>query len=89
MTTPSPNLIREFRGDLREFKEMTEKFYRKEISIPDYKHFSGGFGSYAQRGGTKSMLRLRLTGGEITKKTLGFIADSIEKYNIDLAHLST
>lgn len=81
--------MEEFRNDLQEFKEITAKFYRREINIPEYKHYSGGFGSYAQRGGGSSMLRLRLTGGEITGDILGFIAESIEKYRIDLVHLTT
>lgn len=83
------NHAEEFRGDLKEFNEMTEKFYNKEINVAQYKGFSGGFGSYAQRGGTANMLRLRLTGGEITKDHLKFIADSIEKYHISLAHITT
>lgn len=83
------NHVEEFRADLAEFKEMTRKFYQKEITVNEYKGFSGGFGSYAQRGGEASMLRLRLTGGEVNKETLAFLADSIEKYNIDLAHLTT
>lgn len=81
--------VAEFREDLKEFHEMTQKFYKKEITVPQYKGFSGGFGSYAQRGGEASMLRLRLTGGEVDKEQLSFIADSIEKYNINLAHLTT
>lgn len=81
--------VEEFRGDLQEFDEMTDKFYKKEINVAQYKGFSGGFGSYAQRGGTASMLRLRLTGGEITKEHLKFIADSIEKYDISLTHITT
>lgn len=81
--------VQKFRADLEEFKEMTRKFYKKEISVPEYKHISGGFGSYAQRGGAASMLRLRLTGGEITKEMLNFIAESIDKYEIDLIHLTT
>lgn len=83
------NHVEEFFGDLKEFAEMTDKFYKKEINVAQYKGFSGGFGSYAQRGGNASMLRLRLTGGEITKDDLQFIADSIEKYNISLTHLTT
>ncbi len=81
--------MEEFYNDLAKFHEMTEKFYRKEITIPEYKHFSGGFGSYAQRGGGSSMLRMRLTGGEISREILGFLSDSIEKYKISLAHLTT
>ncbi len=78
-----------FREDLKEFYEVTEKFYRKEVTVPEYKSFSGAFGSYAQRGGERSMLRLRLSGGEINKENLKFIADSIRKYRIDLVHFTT
>lgn len=85
----SKDYIQEFREDLKEFHEMTRKFYQKEINVVQYKSFSGGFGSYAQRGGEASMLRLRLTGGEVTKEQLAFLADSIEKYNINLVHLTT
>lgn len=79
----------EFREDLKEFHEMTKKFYQKEVNIAEYKRFSGGFGSYAQRGGGSSMLRLRFAGGEIQKEQLLFLAESIEKYNISLVHFST
>lgn len=83
------NHYEEFKEDLAAFHEMTEKFYKKEITVPEYKGFSGGFGSYAQRGGERSMLRLRLSGGEIDRQTVKFIADSIDKYDIDLVHLTT
>ena len=85
----SQKYIEEFRGDLKEFHEMTKKFYQKDINVAQYKKFSGGFGSYAQRGGDASMLRLRFAGGEITKEQLLFIAESIETYNISLVHFST
>lgn len=85
----SKDYAAEFREDLKEFHEMTRKFYNKEINVAQYKSFSGGFGSYAQRGGTASMLRLRLAGGEIRKEQLLFIAESIEKYKISLTHLTT
>lgn len=83
------NHYEEFQNDLKEFRDMTGKFYRKEISVAEYKSFSGGFGSYAQRGGERSMLRLRLPGGEIDHTWLKFIAQSIEKYRIDKVHLTT
>ena len=81
--------VTEFKPDIKEFQEVTEKFYNKEISVPEYKSFSGGFGSYAQRGGERSMLRLRLAGGEINLDNLKFIADSIDKYKISLVHFTT
>ena len=81
--------LEKFRKDLKDFHEMTEKFYNQEITVAEYKGFSGGFGSYAQRGGERSMLRLRLAGGEVDKEKLKFVADSIEKYKIDKVHLTT
>ena len=78
-----------WKQDLAEFKKVTEQFYNKEVGVKDYKGFSGGFGSYAQRGAEASMLRLRLAGGRMTKDQLKFIADSIETYQIDKVHFTT
>ena len=81
-------LMKEFKADLKEFREMTEKFYAKEVSVKDYKGFSGGFGSYAQKGGEASMLRLRMPGGRVTKEKLKFLVDSIERYDVKRAHIT-
>lgn len=83
------SLMTEFKKDLKDFREMTEKFYAKEVSIKDYKGFSGGFGSYAQRGGEASMLRLRMPGGRITKEKLKFLVDAIAAYDVRRVHLTT
>ena len=83
------SLMTEFKEDLKDFREMTEKFYAKEVSVKDYKGFSGGFGSYAQRGGEASMLRLRMPGGRITKEKLKFLVDAITAYDIRRVHLTT
>ncbi len=74
---------------LAEFREKTEQFYRGEISKNDYKGFSGRYGSYAQKGGKASMLRLRMAGGRLTKEKLRFLAESIEKHQVDKVHLTT
>ena len=79
----------EFKEDLKDFREMTEKFYAKEVSVKDYKGFSGGSGSYAQRGGEASMLRLRMPGGRITKEKLKFLVDAIAAYDVRRVHLTT
>ena len=68
---------------------MTDKFYAKEVSVKEYKGFSGGFGSYAQKGGEASMLRLRLPGGRLDKEKLKFIVDSIDEYGIEKVHFTT
>lgn len=81
--------LADFVQELPLFKEMTEKFYTKEITKNEYKGFSGKYGSYAQRDGEHSMLRLRLGGGRITKETLKFIVESIERYHIDKIHFTT
>ena len=40
------NYAEEFRSDLAEFREKTKLFYEGKLSVPEYKGFSGGFGSY-------------------------------------------
>ena len=79
----------DWKADLGAFQEMTRKFYAKEISVKDYKGFSGYFGSYAQRGGEASMLRLRLAGGRLTKDKLAFLTSSIRTHQISKVHFTT
>jgi ferredoxin-nitrite reductase len=79
----------EFLPDLEEFKEKTMKFHNSELSVPEYKGFSGGFGSYAQRGGNKHMLRLRMAGGQLTRERLKFIVDACDQYHISRLKLTT
>lgn len=81
--------LTEFLPDLEEFRQKTMQFHNKEITVPEYKGFSGGFGSYAQRGGDKHMLRLRMPGGRIDKEKLKFIVESCDKYHIDKLKLTT
>ena len=50
----------EWKQDLPAFKEKTDQFYAGELSKADYKGFSGGYGSYAQKDGKASMIRLRI-----------------------------
>ena len=78
-----------WKADLPAFKEKTEAFYNGELEKNSYKGFSGLYGSYAQKGGQASMLRLRMTGGRINMDKLKFIADSIEKYNVNKVHFTT
>ena len=63
----------EWKQDLPAFKEKTDRFYAGELSKADYKGFSGGYGSYAQKDGKASMIRLRMAGGHLTKDKLKFI----------------
>ncbi len=81
--------LTEFLPDLKEFEEKTMKFHKGELSIAEYKKFSGGFGSYAQRGGKKHMLRLRMAGGRLTRERLSFLIQSCKKYQITRLKLTT
>lgn len=75
--------------ELEEFREQTIKFMNKELSVKEFKGYSGGFGSYAQRGGNNFMVRLRMNQGIVTKEKLKFIIDTCDKYHIQKAHITT
>lgn len=81
--------LMEWKKDYEEFVQVTRQFYAGEVDMKAYKGFSGGFGSYAQRGGQASMLRLRMPGGIVNREKLKFVADSIRKYRIDKLHFTT
>lgn len=85
----SKDYLTEFLPDLDMFREKTLQFHKGKINVAEYKKISGGFGSYAQRGGKKHMLRLRMAGGRLTKERLKFIVDCCEKYQIDRIKLTT
>jgi nitrite/sulfite reductase ferredoxin domain protein len=76
-------------ADYSKFEDMTHKFYKKEMSIADYKGESGTFGSYAERGANSSMSRWRFNGGRMTREHMQFLADSIRKYNLQHVHFTT
>lgn len=78
-----------FVSDLDEFREKTMKFADEEISVQEYKGFSGGFGSYAQRGAKKHMLRLRMAGGRLAKERMKAIVEICDKYSVARMKLTT
>ena len=82
-------LQQELLQELPEFEKKTQLFYNKEMSVKDYKGYSGGFGSYAQRGGQAFMLRLRMNQGRITKEKLEFIVSQCQKHQIQRTHCTT
>lgn len=78
-----------WKRELPEFKEKTKAFYAGEMDKGSYKGFSGFYGSYAQRGGKASMLRLRITAGRMTKEKMAFTAEAIRKYHVTKLHFTT
>lgn len=81
--------VQAWKADMPAFREKTAAFYAGELSKGDYKGFSGLYGSYAQRSGQASMLRLRMTAGRVTKEKLLFTADAIKKYQVKRIHFTT
>ena len=78
-----------FREDLAQFDEATRAFYTGEMSKQDYKGISGGFGSYAEKGGHSGMIRLRMTAGRMTKEKLAFVVETAERLHLDTLKLTT
>lgn len=80
---------KELKNQIEEFRSRTKRFADGEISIKDYKGFSGKFGSYAERGAKTGMLRLRIAGGRLSKEKLKAIIDICDKYGIEHMHCTT
>ncbi len=78
-----------WKQDLPPLREKTEEFYAGKSNVGAYKGFSGYYGSYAQKGGKASMLRLRMPGGRVTKEKLAFVARAIREYKVARAHFTT
>lgn len=78
-----------WKADLQEFYEKTDLFYTGQLEKNVYKGFSGLYGSYAQKGGQASMLRLRMPTGQITKEKLSYIADAIKNHGVKKVHFTT
>lgn len=83
------NFVQEFRGEIKTLEQKLKAFEKGEISRKDYKGFSGGLGSYAQRDASKNMLRLRCPGGRLTKEKLAFMAENAKKYQVDKIKFTT
>lgn len=82
-------MTEELKKQIDEFREKTAEFAAGNISVKDYKGFSGKFGSYAQRGARNAMLRLRMAGGRLSKDRIKSIIAICEKYGIERMHLTT
>lgn len=78
-----------YRQEIGTFSEKIRDFQEGRIEKKDYKGYSGGMGSYAQRDPAKHMLRLRLPAGRLTLERLSFLADTVEKYQVRKMKLTT
>lgn len=76
-------------SEIDEFRALGHKFLNKEISVAEFKTKSGGMGVYAQRGGQKFMIRLRVSSGVLSFEHLKLIENYAQKYNLNQIHLTT
>lgn len=81
--------MQSWKQELPEFRRQTEAFYAGELKQAAYKGFSGFYGSYAQRGGQASMLRLRMPAGRVTQEKLAFVAGAVRRYGVKRIHFTT
>ena len=82
-------IMNQYKNELPEFIEKTDLFYSGQMNMKEYKGFSGFYGSYSQKGGKASMLRLRMPGGVISKETFNFVVNTMKEYNVSRAHFTT
>ena len=78
-----------FRDRIPVFRDAEERFFSGQMTAKEYKGLSGGFGSYAQKGGELGMIRLRMCGGHMDKDKLSFIIDECRRYGISRIHTTT
>ncbi|MGM9537326.1 MAG: nitrite/sulfite reductase [Candidatus Onthomonas sp.] len=81
--------VETYRDEIGAFAQTISAFQAGEIDKKAYKGMSGGMGSYAQRDPSKHMLRLRMPGGRMTAERLGFLADTVERYQVQKLKLTT
>ena len=89
MSVPQKIDPQSWKPELEAFREKTKEFYAGQMEKAAYTGFSGLYGSYAQRGGKASMLRLRMTAGRVTRQKMAFVADAIGKYDLHSLHFTT
>lgn len=71
------------------FTEAERMFFSGGMPAREFKGISGGFGSYAQKGGKLGMVRLRMCGGHMDRDKLGFIIEECERHGLDHVHTTT
>ncbi|MCP4180036.1 MAG: nitrite/sulfite reductase [bacterium] len=69
-------------------KDKINEYLSGSINYPTLKHYTAPFGIYKQRD-DKFMVRIRVTGGELSIKKYKAIVEIAEKYKIEFIHFST
>ncbi|MDO5862060.1 MAG: nitrite/sulfite reductase [Thermoplasmata archaeon] len=78
-----------YKDRIPKFVDAERKFFSGEMNAKEFKGISGGFGSYAQKGGELAMIRLRMCGGHMDQDKLRFIIDTCDRYGLKWVHTTT
>lgn len=89
MSSVKPVDYQKYKEYIPEFREKSEDFFTGKMNIKEYKGFSGKYGSYAQRGGKNSMLRLRMNAGRLTPEKLAMVTAMADKHQVNPIHMTT
>ncbi len=82
-------IYEEIKAEIKDFRIKANSYANKEISLKDFKGYSGGFGSYGERGGNSFMIRLRMNQGCFTKDKMNFVIESAKNYAVKKLHFTT
>ena len=80
---------RQYKEEIAIFKDLGTAFLRGEMKVPEFKGKSGGMGVYAQRGGKKFMIRLRMPSGYVSMLHLERVLHYTKEYQMSGIHLTT
>ena len=75
--------------DIEVFRGEGHKFLNKELTVMDFKHLSGGMGSYAERSKTTFMVRFKTPSGIMTLDEMKWFIDKAEENNLNKIHFTT
>ncbi|WFR59343.1 nitrite/sulfite reductase [Anaerocolumna sp. AGMB13025] len=75
--------------EIDRFRQVGHRFIDKEINSAEFKAASGGMGVYAQRGGEKFMIRLRIPSGVLNLPHLKLISEFAGRYQLENIHFTT
>ncbi|MDD5936459.1 MAG: nitrite/sulfite reductase, partial [Clostridiales bacterium] len=78
-----------YKSEIAGFKKLMVQFMDGELTVPEFKKKSGGFGVYAQRGKNGFMIRLRTPCGLISCEHLKLMQKYMHQYELDSIHLTS
>lgn len=82
-------LKKELLDEIEDFRKLGHKFVSEELSVMEFKKYSGGMGVYAERNKKTFMIRLRIPSGITNLNELKIIYNIAKKYGLEKIHLTT